>query len=207
MLLRTLSFVLIILILISAPADAQQATASLESHNTLESFSTVLSIKDDFEITTTQKSQGSKPSPEDLKNELSYAHALKRVEDLEKLYQEGYFEVILPKAKETAKWLDSATTSHFTLFKAYSKDIEDTRVSQIERQLSLDFAKLRDRAILNLGKLYMKLGYKKKAVTEFVKVVKSDPDAEVSTEAYKLLIEIGFSKAAPKPLKFDLLYQ
>ena len=91
-------------------------------------------------------------------------------------------------------WVIEATESHIGLYKAL-KRIPSARVqSQLEKELGLQFALLRDKILLETAKVDMAIGQPRKAVGTLVQVVQSQSRSSVGVEAYELLQKTGFTE-------------
>ncbi|HEY9745451.1 MAG TPA: hypothetical protein V6C99_04470, partial [Oculatellaceae cyanobacterium] len=66
--------------------------------------------------------------------------------------------------------------------------------AELEKTLALEFAQLRDRAMVELAKVYIAEKEYSKAVKELTEVVKSQPRSKVGLRSYEMLQEIGFTE-------------
>ncbi|MDD3013036.1 MAG: hypothetical protein PHC34_04975 [Candidatus Gastranaerophilales bacterium] len=90
-------------------------------------------------------------------------------------------------------WLEDATECHTNLYKVL-KDIETARVqADLERELALKSAILRDRAAYQLALLYIEENDPQNAVTRLVDIVRSQPKTQLGFSAYQVLQQIGFT--------------
>ncbi|MEI7473227.1 MAG: hypothetical protein WCK67_00475 [bacterium] len=98
--------------------------------------------------------------------------------------------------KPLETWLIDATEAHTELYKTL-RGIETAKVqAELERELALSFAILRDKAELELGLINIEEKQYDKAVEELVSVVKSQPKTALGMQAYDALKEIGFTYEA-----------
>jgi hypothetical protein len=92
-------------------------------------------------------------------------------------------------------WLVTATEAHIDLYKTLNR-LPSARVQgEFEKQLALEFAKLRDQTLFELSRLYLQQGKKDQAVKLLVAVVQSQTRSQVGLDAYKLLQDMGFTEA------------
>lgn len=95
--------------------------------------------------------------------------------------------------KNLREKLSKTTELHAQLYSAL-KDNENARsTASKERELTIEFGKLRDRANFLAGKISRKQGNDMEAVKHFVQVVSSQRTTELGKQAYGQLKEIGFS--------------
>lgn len=102
-----------------------------------------------------------------------------------------------PAAKQTLysvnQWVSDAAEYHADLFRTLKK-IENADVqANIERDLAIKFATMRDKISFLQAQICVHDGLKRNAVENLVEVVKSQPDSELGFQAYKLLKDIGFT--------------
>lgn len=90
-------------------------------------------------------------------------------------------------------WLEDMTEYHTNLYKAL-KDIDTAKnQADLERELALKSAILRDKAIYQLSMLYIQENKLQKAVPGLVDVVRSQPKTQLGFDAYEALQKIGFT--------------
>lgn len=95
--------------------------------------------------------------------------------------------------KNLQKKLTETTELHAQLYSAL-KDNENARsTAKKERELTIEFGKLRDRANYLAGQISRKQGNDMEAVKHFVQVVSSQRTTELGKRAYEQLKTIGFS--------------
>jgi len=92
------------------------------------------------------------------------------------------------------QWLIDATESHISLYKTLNQLPTARAQAELEKQVALEFAVLRDQAIMQLGKLYVAEKDYRKAVIELTEVVKSQPKSKMGITAYETLQQIGFTE-------------
>ena len=90
-------------------------------------------------------------------------------------------------------WLEEATECHTNLYKVL-KDIDTAKVqADLERELALKSAILRDSASYQLSLLYIEENDLKKATPKLVDIVRSQPKTQLGFSAYQVLQQIGFT--------------
>ncbi|MGE0200310.1 MAG: hypothetical protein AB7P76_05005 [Candidatus Melainabacteria bacterium] len=92
------------------------------------------------------------------------------------------------------QWLIDATESHISLYKTLNQLPTARAQAELEKQVALEFAMLRDQSIMQLGKLYVADKDYRKAVIELTEVVKSQPKSKMGITAYETLQQIGFTE-------------
>jgi hypothetical protein len=92
------------------------------------------------------------------------------------------------------QWLVDATEAHIALFKALSNVSSARGQSELEKQLGLEFAMLRDQTFFQMARVYMDTKENRKAVKELVEVIKSQPRSEIGLKAYDMLQLMGFTE-------------
>jgi hypothetical protein len=113
----------------------------------------------------------------------------------------------LPEAKlviePAVEWLTNATEYHTSLYKVL-KDVDNAKTqADIERDLALKFAILRDKAMYQLALLYIEEKKPQKAAEKLVNIVRSQPKTQLGFNAYQVLQQIGFTYKA-QLLKSDV---
>ncbi|MBY0449892.1 MAG: hypothetical protein K2X01_04620 [Cyanobacteria bacterium] len=103
----------------------------------------------------------------------------------------GTAKVMLIPLKQ---WLVEATEAHLSLYKSLTNISSARAQAELEKQLALSFAMLRDKSFFQMGKILMADNEYKKAVKELTEVIKSQPRSEIGVKAYELLQEIGFTQ-------------
>jgi hypothetical protein len=92
------------------------------------------------------------------------------------------------------QWLIDSTEGHISLYKTLS-NLPSARVqAEFEKQVALEFAKMRDQAFYRLAQVNVAQNQPRKAVRDLVDIVKSQPKSELGLKAYELLQTIGFTE-------------
>ncbi len=127
------------------------------------------------------------------KNTLGVTYA-KNVIDKAKFYIE---EEDYDSAKEALNsindWVYEATEYHTNLFKTLQGVDNSEAQADIERDLAMKFAILRDKLLFLNAKVFIANGKKPQAVKNLVNVVRSQPSTDLGFKAYDLLQDIGFT--------------
>lgn len=92
------------------------------------------------------------------------------------------------------EWLVDATEVHINLYKTL-KEIPSAQVqSELEKQLALQFAVLRDKAFFQLGLVAIGQKDYNLAIKNLSRVVQSQPRSPMGAKAYEVLQTIGFTE-------------
>lgn len=92
------------------------------------------------------------------------------------------------------EWLIDATEVHINLHKTL-KGIPSAQVqAELEKQLALQFALLRDKAFFQLGMLAIAENDYNEAIKNLSKVIQSQPRSPMGAKAYDMLQKIGFTE-------------
>lgn len=132
---------------------------------------------------------------DDPNNPLGLTAAKRRIDEVNQLLQAKQTGQAIQKLEPLKDWLIIATEAHIDLYKTLNR-LPSARVqAEFEKQLALEFAKLRDQSLLQLGQLYIQSNQKDKAVKLLVSVVQSQTRSPVGQQAYQSLQDIGFTEA------------
>ncbi len=129
----------------------------------------------------------------DPKNKLGVLYAANAVDKVEFYIEEGDFASAQEALTDIEEWIYKATEFHTNLYKALSKVQNSEVQADVERDLAIQFAVLRDRALYLESKILTANGKNKEAVENLVEVVRSQPKTELGFKAYQALQELGFS--------------
>ncbi len=131
---------------------------------------------------------------DDPANPLGLMDALNKLKYVDTLVKENRMVEARSTLIPLRQWLIDATEAHINLYQALSKLPSAKAQAELEKQLALEFALLRDRSMLELGKVYIAEKEHKKAVKELVEVIKSQPSSQMGVASYQLLQQIGFTE-------------
>jgi hypothetical protein len=91
-------------------------------------------------------------------------------------------------------WLIQATEAHINLNKSLTKVRTARAQAELEKQLALNFAVLRDEAFYQQAKIMVAQNRPKEAIKLLVGVVESQPRNQLGVKSYELLQSIGFTE-------------
>lgn len=92
------------------------------------------------------------------------------------------------------QWLVEATEAHIGLYKALSKIPSAQVQAELEKQVALEFAQMRDTAMYQMARIYLAENQPDEAIDLLVEVVKSQPGSTIGLRSYETLQEIGFTQ-------------
>lgn len=126
-------------------------------------------------------------------NPLGTAYAENKTKKAETAVETNDYVSAKKTLNEIKETVFDATEYHTELFMTLRKTENATAQAEIERNLAIKFASLRDRILFLEAKIYIHDSELNKAVKNLVETVKSQPDTELGFKAYKLLQKIGFT--------------
>ena len=129
----------------------------------------------------------------DPNNILGVRYAENAVKKAEFYVEEGDIQSAQEALKSIGDWIYKATEYHTDLYQALTKVNNSEVQADIERDLAIQFAVLRDRTLFLESKVFLANGKKREAVENLVEVVRSQPGTELGFKAYKSLQDIGFT--------------
>ena len=130
---------------------------------------------------------------EDASNKLGLIYSVKKLEEASVLVKDGKLNEAEKILLDTKNWLTESSDYHYNLFEVLKKQPKTISTSKIEKAHALDFAKARDQAYFLLAKVYIIQNKYREAVNLLVDVIKSQPNSDLSNQAYRLLQQIKFS--------------
>jgi len=107
--------------------------------------------------------------------------------------EEEDFESAKQTIDSINEWIFDATEYHTDLFKTLKKLDNSEVQANIERDLAIKFAVLRDKTLFIESKVLLNKGNKLHAVENLVEVVRSQPATNLGFQAYELLQDLGFT--------------
>ncbi len=129
----------------------------------------------------------------DPKNKLGITYIENIIRKAEFYLEEEDFDSAKQALDKISEWVYDATEYHTDLFKTL-KNIENSEAqANVERNLAIQFAILRDRALFLESKVHIANGKQKQAVEKLVEIVRSQPKTDLGFKAYETLQEIGFT--------------
>ncbi len=97
---------------------------------------------------------------------------------------------------EMCEWLADGADAHYRMYQAFAKsDLTKVQAAN-EKQLNQSFSQLKREAQLLKADLLIKQGRAPEALNPLVEIVIADPRSLTGQNAYKRLVELGFSKEA-----------
>lgn len=176
------------------PASAQEPTApQAPSRPPL-----LTPTRADTEIAPPQVSEDSPPPKlihiDNPQNPLGIADARNKLSSCGKLVTGSQWDQAQQCLSPLRQWLIDSTEGHISLYKALNEIPSARTQAELEKQLGLQFAVLRDEAIFQMGKVYVSKKEYQKAMKELVEVVKSQPRSEIGHQSYEMLQKIGFTE-------------
>ncbi len=134
------------------------------------------------------------PSMDDPKNPLGIADAQKRLNETAELIEKKQIYTAKSKLVPLKEWLIESTEAHIGLYKVLN-DVGSARVqAELEKQVALEFAKMRDKAFFQMGRIYIEEGEHRQAIKMLIEVIKSQPRGDLGLKSYELLQKMGFTQ-------------
>lgn len=129
----------------------------------------------------------------DVKNQLGTAYVENAINKARNLVKaKNYIDATI-LINSINQWTADSAEYHTDLFKTLKK-IENADVqANIEKELAIKFAVMRDEILFLNAEIFIHENKKRNAVENLVEIVKSQPNSELGFKAYKLLKEIGFT--------------
>jgi len=134
------------------------------------------------------------PKLDDPTNPLGFADAEVKLKKLSLLVDEKRFMEAKPGLIQLRQSLVDLTEAHIGLYKTLNQVPSAKGQAELEKELALEFAQLRDRAMMETAKVYIAEREYTKAVKELSDVVKSQPRSKLGLRSYEILQEIGFTE-------------
>jgi tetratricopeptide (TPR) repeat protein len=134
------------------------------------------------------------PKLDDPTNPLGLTDAANRLQKLSKLVDAKRYYEAKPGLAQLRQWLVDLTEAHIGLYKVLNQLPSARAQAELEKELALQFAQLRDRTMMEMARIYISEKEYPKAIKELTEVVKSQPRSKVGLQSYELLQEIGFTE-------------
>lgn len=134
------------------------------------------------------------PRLDDPNNPLGFTDAENRLRHIMSLIDNQRIYEAKSNLVPLRQWLVDSTEAHINLYKVLNTVSSARAQAELEKQLALEFAQLRDQAMLEMGKIYIAEKEYQKAVKELTEVIKSQPRSQLGIRSYELLQEIGFTQ-------------
>lgn len=134
------------------------------------------------------------PKLDDPTNPLGLVDAQNRLKKFGVLVDAQRFAEAKTGLLQLRQWLVDVTEAHIGLYKTLNQIPSARAQAELEKTLALEFAQLRDRAMVDMAKIYIADKDYTRAMKELVDVVKSQPKSKIGLRSYELLQEIGFTE-------------
>lgn len=134
------------------------------------------------------------PKLDDPTNPLGLVEAQNRLKKCATLIEAKRYIEAKPGLSQLRQWLVDVTEAHISLYKTLNQIPSARAQAELEKTLALEFAQLRDRAMVENAKIYIADKEYPKAVKELTEVIKSQPKSKVGLRSYEMLQEIGFTE-------------
>ncbi len=134
------------------------------------------------------------PRLDDPANPLGLTDAENRLKKYIVLLDAKRYNEAKPGLTQLRQWLVDLTEAHIGLYKTLNQLPSARAQAELEKELALQFAQLRDRSMLEMAKVYVFEKDYPKAVKELTEIVKSQPKSKIGLRSYELLQEIGFTE-------------
>ena len=92
------------------------------------------------------------------------------------------------------EWMQECADAHWKMHKAFEKNTAMKTQSQQERETALKFSRLKNKARLLKADLLIKENRYPEALSPLVDIVVAEPNTDTGKEAYKRLVDMGFSE-------------
>lgn len=94
----------------------------------------------------------------------------------------------------TCEWMQELANSHWKMYQVFDKNESTKAQAKEEKALALEFSKLKNRAKLLKADLLIKQQRIPEAIDPLVEIVVAEPTSGAGPDAYKRLVDLGFSK-------------
>jgi len=142
----------------------------------------------------------------DVKNPLGSAYAENSIQKIEFYIKSNNYSAAKQTLDSVNQWVSDATEYHTDLFRTLKKIDNADAQANIERDLAIKFATMRDKILFLQAQIYIHNGQKREAVENLIDVITSQPNSELGFQAYKLLQDIGFTCGVDSlPVKTDVI--
>jgi len=140
----------------------------------------------------------------EVKNTLGPAYAENLTKKIEVQINTNNFVLAKQNMDSIMDWVSASAEYHTDLYKTLKKLENADKQANIERELAIRFAVLRDKLLFLQAKIFVHDNQKRKAVENLVEIVKSQPETELGFNAYKLLQSTGFTySVGTEPIKTE----
>jgi len=134
------------------------------------------------------------PRLDDPTNPLGLTDADSRLKKVSQMVDAHRYIEAKPSLMQLRQSLVDLTEAHIGLYKVLNQVPSARAQAELEKELALQFAQLRDRAMVEMAKVYISERDYPRAVKELTEVVKSQPRSKLGLRSYEMLQEIGFTE-------------
>ncbi len=125
---------------------------------------------------------------------LSAEDARIRLEDLSNRLSTSRPDDVKNAIYALSEWLQDVADAHWKMFKAFEKSDATKVQAAKEKEIGLKFSALKNRAKLLKADLMIKQNRNPEALGPLVEIVTAEPTSETGQQAYKRLVDMGFSE-------------
>jgi len=142
----------------------------------------------------------------EAKNPLGSAYAENSIKKTESYIKSTNYSAARQTLDSVNQWVSDSAEYHTDLFRTLKKIDNADAQANIERDLAIKFATMRDKILFLQAQIYIHNGQKREAVDNLVDIVNSQPNSELGFQAYKTLQDIGFTYGVESlPVKTDVI--
>lgn len=134
------------------------------------------------------------PALDNPTNPYSITAAQEKLNQSAQLIANGQYAAAETHISQLQPWLVDSTEAHIGLYKALSKLPSAQVQSELEKQVALEFAKMRDTATYQRARIHQARKQDIDAIKLYVDVVKSQPSSQLGLQAYEHLQTMGFTQ-------------
>ncbi len=122
-----------------------------------------------------------------------------RLEELRTMLAVSRPQDMQDSVQELCEWLNDAADAHYRMYLAFAKSDLTRAQAGSEKQLNQHFSQLKREAQLLRADLLIKQMRAPEALAPLVDIVVADPRSNTGKEAYKRLVDLGFSQGIAQP--------
>lgn len=134
------------------------------------------------------------PRLDDPNNPLGLTETENKLKRLIALLDANRYAEAKPGLIQLRQWLVDVTEAHIALYKTLNQIPSARAQAELEKELALLFAQLRDRTMMEVARVYIAEQDYHRAIKELTEVVKSQPRSRLGLRSYEMLQEIGFTE-------------
>ncbi len=134
------------------------------------------------------------PKLDDPNNPLGFTDAEIRLKKYTGLIDAHRYADARPGLVQLRQTLIDMTEAHINLFKTLNQIPSARAQAELEKELALQFAQQRDRAMMQMARIYISDKDYSHAIKELTQVIQSQPRSKAGLRSYEMLQEIGFTE-------------